>query len=377
MRIGFLFNHDQIHQVAHSLPAAVALMGAAEVVLATTNVRRADAKPLQLSVGARSSALLHRALESIVPAHKLLIYRDNLSFFRSLDALVVTERTSLLLKTRYGLNDLPIILTDHGAGDRAIGFGAEARRFDFILAPGAKTRDRLMGEADVDPRRIAITGYQKFDLEPSVEPWLPFAGNGRTTVLYNPHVSPHLSSWYSQGRQVLDFFLKSDRYNLIFAPHVMLFERRWALSIDKLRARRPGKLDPRYARAPNMHIDLGSVASTDMSYTNAADVYLGDVSSQIYEFLKRPRPAVFINTHRVAHEGDPNYAHWRAGPVIEDIKQLDHALDEAISRHADRDRMIQRALFDYTIDAGDQPAGVRAAAAILWFLESPTAARAA
>jgi hypothetical protein len=25
MRIGFLFNHDQVHQVAHSLPIALAL----------------------------------------------------------------------------------------------------------------------------------------------------------------------------------------------------------------------------------------------------------------------------------------------------------------------------------------------------------------
>ena len=43
MRIGFLFNHAQIHQVAHSLPIALALarrtdfMG--EIIIATTNDR--------------------------------------------------------------------------------------------------------------------------------------------------------------------------------------------------------------------------------------------------------------------------------------------------------------------------------------------------
>ena len=42
MRVGFLFNHDQVHQVAHSLPIALALAQGgveAEVVVATTNPR--------------------------------------------------------------------------------------------------------------------------------------------------------------------------------------------------------------------------------------------------------------------------------------------------------------------------------------------------
>jgi hypothetical protein len=42
MRVGFLFNHDQIHQVAHSLPIAKALAVAhpgTHVVLALSNAR--------------------------------------------------------------------------------------------------------------------------------------------------------------------------------------------------------------------------------------------------------------------------------------------------------------------------------------------------
>ena len=40
MRIGFLFNHDQIHQVAHSLPIALALADSdrdLDVIVATTS----------------------------------------------------------------------------------------------------------------------------------------------------------------------------------------------------------------------------------------------------------------------------------------------------------------------------------------------------
>lgn len=42
MRIGFLFNHDQVHQVAHTMPVAVGLAcarGEFEIVAATTSAR--------------------------------------------------------------------------------------------------------------------------------------------------------------------------------------------------------------------------------------------------------------------------------------------------------------------------------------------------
>lgn len=382
MKIGFLFNHDQIHQVAHSLPIALALLDvpSVEIVLATTNARltaevrriaatfgRADIVIVELALETRVSRLTDAVLGRVAPTRKLLVYRDNLPFFRMLDALVVSERTSLLLKSRYGMDDLPILLADHGAGDRAIGFGAIASRFDYILAAGQKIRNRLVAEAGVDPARIAMAGYPKFDVPATGPINLPFPDKDRPTVLYNPHVSPHLSSWYRAGRQVLDFFLESDRYNLIFAPHVMLFERAVTLSIDKLRAARAGTLDGKYFSAPHIHIDLGSAASTDMSYTNAADIYLGDVSSQIYEFLRWPRPAVFINVQRVAYRNDPNYAHWKAGPVIERVEELGRALVQA---HEQRHwyTPVQRSLFSYTFDLNSERSSERAARAILGFL---------
>lgn len=377
MRVGFLYNHDQIHQIAHSLPIALALRETpgVEVVLAATNERieaeigrLAGPVPVEpLRLRSTANRLAARTVGKLLPAQKLLVYRDNLDFFRSLDALVVSERTSLVLKSRYGL-DLPMILADHGAGDRAIGFNAETARFDLILAAGPKIRDRLVAESGADPAKIVITGYPKFDLARRAPLDLPFLGNGRPTVLYNPHVSPHLSSWYGMGRQVLDFFLSSDAYNLIFAPHIMLFERRIAASIDKLRVARPGRLDPKYARAPHIHVDLGSRASTDMSYTDAADLYLGDVSSQIYEFLRRHRPALFLNPHLVEWEGDPNYAHWQAGRVIEDAGQLEAALRASMADHKRLYEPVQRKLFDYTFDLTGEPSGVRAARAIRAFL---------
>jgi hypothetical protein len=115
MRIGFLFNHDQIHQVAHSLPIALALVEigfSGEIVVATTNaalaagVRRIGGAHIGAAIEhvelqpSQLSRRMDAVLGKVIPAGKLLIYRDNLAFFRSLDVLVVAEKTSLILKKR-------------------------------------------------------------------------------------------------------------------------------------------------------------------------------------------------------------------------------------------------------------------------------------
>jgi CDP-glycerol glycerophosphotransferase (TagB/SpsB family) len=307
------------------------------------------------------------ALEAVVPATKLLVYGDNLDFFRSLDVLVVAEKTSLILKSRHGLKDLKIVHTRHGAGDRAIGFDKASACFDHVLVSGRKIRDRLIAEAGVDPTTISVVGYPKFDFAPRAPRVHPLVDDGRPVVLYNPHVSPHLSSWYSAGRQVLDWFAEHDDHHLIFAPHVMLFERPFVVTVDRLRIDRPGHIDERYLRAPNIHFDLGSRASTTMAYTQRADVYLGDVSSQVYEFLLRPRPCVFLNPQKLAWRGDPNFAHWDAGPVIEEVAQLGEALAAARADHATIYASRQRRLFDYSFDLTDEPSSVRAARALAAF----------
>lgn len=383
MRIGFLFNHDQIHQVAHSLPIAMVLAKtcpAVETVVITTNERLdREVERLMAIVGGTRPAhvrLAHKslftrgavhALECVIPAAKLAIYRDNLDFFRTFDALVVAEKTTALLKSRYGLHDLKLIHTRHGAGDRAVGFNKASSSFDLVLVSGPKIRDRLLAETDLTEDRLALVGYPKFDLlKPRMLPE-KLRGNGRPTVLYNPHVSPHLSSWYRDGRAVLDYFLDHPEYNLIFAPHVMLFERKIAVSIDRMRLAFPGKVDRRYEDAPNIHVDLGSEASTDMSYTQAADIYLGDVSSQIYEFLRNPRPCIFLNAHGVAYRDDPNYLHWSAGQVLSGPSELDQALTDAIA-NPERFRAIQRRLFNESIALELTPSSLRAAQAIVQYL---------
>lgn len=371
-----------MHQIAHSLPIALQLnkKGDAHVTLAVTNqllqdeIRRLGGKALDgidfvdLHTKSFTSQTLVGLFDGVVPAKKLLVYRDNLDFFRQFDALVVSEKSSLILKTRYGLDRLKFIHTRHGAGDRAIGFNPESAEFDLILVSGEKIRDRLIREAGVPDQKIRITGYAKFDFEAPAHACF-FADPSRKTVLYNPHPSPHLSSWYRHGAAILDQFYHSDRYNLIFAPHVMLFARPWTVTIDKLSIAYAKKPARHFADAPHIHVDLGSPSSSDMTYSNAADLYLGDVSSQVYEFLYHPRPCLFVDAHATEWRGDPNYKHWTAGPVTTDVTNIIGEVDAAFESHGTY-RETQLKLLQDSFSVTKETASSRAAKAITLFLQT-------
>lgn len=385
-RVGFLFNHDQTHQIAHSLPIALAMARErreCEVIIAVTTGRlEAELRRLIAAHGAearlsvqrlhlsRRSAIASRIAAPFAPLGKVLIYGDNLEFFRNLDLLVVSEKTSLMLKTRPGLDGLRIIHTRHGAGDRAIGFDPQSAAFDHVLCAGEKIRRRLISDAHVPTGRISVTGYPKFDMAPRNAALPQGFDPAKPTVIYNPHPSPQLSSWYRHGRDVLAFFRRNPRWQLIFAPHVMLFERPFVFSIDRLRAARPGRIDRKYYEAPNIHIDTSSTALTDMSYVNAADIYLGDASSQVYEFLRKPRPCLFLNSHDADWKEDENFLFWRLGEVLSGPAGLGAALERAAAQHREQYSAVQERIFAETFDLTSEASSRRAARVIAGLIHS-------
>jgi len=255
---GFLFNHDQLHQIAHSAPIAFELMRlspSVEVSLLATTLPQFDylrralasqglpADNLQLIRLPAWMRGIAGALDALVPFSRvatLLAHRDR---FRALDVLVAPEKTSLLLRSIGGLESLKFVHTRHGAGDRAIGFDRRSGEFDLVLMSGEKIRDRLQAAGLIDAGGYAIVGYPKFDAcaAPGSAPPRLFA-NDRPTVLYNPHCSPRLSSWFKDGLDVLEAFYRSDKYNLIFAPHVMLFRKRIQISLKPWRVSLTGTI---------------------------------------------------------------------------------------------------------------------------------------
>jgi len=380
---GFLFNHDQLHQIAHSAPIAFELMRLSPSVrvslLATTlpqfdYLRRALARHglpedslqlIRLPAWMRGIAGL---LDALIPFSRVVTLLTHRERFRALDVLVAPEKTSLLLRSAGGLESLKFVPTRHGAGDRAVGFDRHSGEFDLGLMSGEKIRDRLRAEGLIDAGGYAIVGYPKFDLCSVADEARPrLFANDLPTVLYNPHCSPRLSSWFDDGLEVLEAVYRSGKYNLIFAPHVMLFRKRIQISLKPWRVAWTGTVPERYLESPHILVDLGSERSTDMTYTEAADIYLGDVSSQIYEFLRRPRPCVFIDSHATHWKGDGNFRHWSCGRVVNGADELIAALDEAFAGHGDY-AAAQKSLFAYSIDLRETSSSRRGAEAILAFV---------
>lgn len=390
-RVAFLYNHDAPHQVRHSavvIPRLLERHPAIRVAVLATSDALLDAVRAQCGPEAMARVEVvkltrprwRRALAGVFDAFSPFSRLDNLAGNRALfarfDAVVVTEGTSLFLKKLRGLDRLKIIRIDHGAGDRAIGFTPSFSGNDLVLLAGSKQRERFRALGYLRDDQMAVVGYGKFEsVDTAAGLKRKLFADDKPVVLYNPHPEPRLSSWYDMGLDVLDFFRTSPDYNLIFAPHVMLFRRRLHVSLESGAMRLRRDLPHRFRDCPNILIDTGSPASVDMTYTLAADIYLGDVSSQVYEFLIARRPCIFLNAHGAAWEDDPNYAFWRFGPVLDDVRGLGAALAESRARHAFY-RPVQEEAFRRTFDLQPTPSAVRAADAIADFMTAGRLARA-
>ncbi len=307
-------------------------------------------------------SLIDPLVSKWVFSRKRIVLKNNLSFFRQMDALVAPERNCMQLRTRFGLKDLIMIHARHGAGDREGGFDDRSGAFDLTLLPGQKYVDRLKELGYLKKGGYAVVGWPKFEVVQGLWPEKKrIFDDQKPVVVYNPHFDQRVSSWASMGLQVLDFFKNHPEYNLIFAPHVVLFKRR---------RRHRARLPRRYFKIDNIHIDLGSPASADMTYMRAADIYLGDVSSQVYEFLFEPRPCIFLNGHHVDWHDNPFYYHWKLGQVVDQVEPgLEHALNQAFSTHKGLYLDLQKEAFDYTFfNEPGTTAAERGARAIAEFL---------
>ena len=261
------------------------------------------------------------------------------------------------------------IRVPHGAGDRKVTYHPDYKRFDRVLLAGQKAVDQMV-RMGVERDRLRIVGYPKFDaVDTSARP--SFFDNDRPTFVYNPHFDPHLSSWYDAGPALLDWFASSEgqQFNCIFAPHVMLFRKRLHISLEYRVARLRPDIPELVRRADNILIDLDSPRLFDMSYMLAADAYIGDASSQIYEFLLRPRPVFLLDPNGALHvEGDTALPFLAAGPRCAGSKPLTKVIPTWRETGADYVQ-AQRNLVAYTFHTGDTPSPQRAAAAIAEALE--------
>lgn len=336
IEVGFLFLGGA-HQALHAAPAAAELSCDRRLRVTCFVASDAERDVVAAVFEAWPEARLHvehlpaphwaRWIARLVPSLATLKLPRLLYSRRRLTmpvALVTTERTSTVLR-RFHLVQTHLLHIPHGAGDRARGFEPRLRYFDYVMVSGPKDAARMISAGLVAPENCAVAGSIKMAAVARLrrDSGKLFA-NGRPIVLYNPHFSRDLGSWLPWGRRILAEFAARQEFNLIFAPHVRLFEHCSAAEREELQSLAvPGRII----------VDPGSEYSHDMTYLDAADIYLGDVSSQVYEFLARPRPCVFLNTSGAAWRDNPDYACWRFGEVVDAWQDVMPAVQRAAARH--------------------------------------------
>ena len=356
----------QTHQILHSLPIAVALAKGwpeLEVEIAATTQDHLDyARQLLDAVGGApiASRLLPpawlrklRLKEDSTPPKALMLVANAMALGR-MDAIVTPERTTAMLR-KLGVRKSLLVYTQHGAGDRGGVFEPRLRQFDLVMAAGPKQRDRMVEGGWVKPENCAMVGYPKFDIIDALpgSP-MPAFPDAKPIIVYNPHFHATLGSWPRFGVKVLEQFAADERFNLIFAPHIRLFDGASPAMLESLAP---------FRDHPRIHIDLGGPAAIDMTYTRAADIYLGDVSSQVYEFLRTPKPCLFLNPSNAAWQDDESFHHWRYGPVLASTDHLIDAVEATRSSHGDYVQ-AQKTGFAESFDLTDIPSSQRAAQAI-------------
>jgi hypothetical protein len=342
---------SQAHQFLHWLPAALRLArepGLKVTVLVSTKasedfIRSYDPEGRLHIERLRAPSLRRHGL--FTPPHRLSVLLMNARSIARYPTIVTTETTSSWLR-RLPRFRSEMVHLNHGAGDREAGYERKHRHFDLTLVSGSKDRQRMIERGLATAGTCVVAGCGKFELVRS--PSGRLFEDERPIALYNPHFDRRVSSW-RHSRRVLRAMESIAEWNFVVAPHVRLRSGRTIRS-----------------KSPNIMIDRGSTRSIDMTYTQSAAVYIGDASSQVYEFIRNPRPCIFLNFDHVDWRADPAYTHWHFGQVIEDIEELPAALTRAYALQP-RFEPVQLQLYAVSIEQTAIPASERQAQAIIDF----------
>ncbi len=275
-----------------------------------------------------------------------------LPFLLGAKAVVCAEQTSLWLPTALPFLPLRFLKTSHGVGSMSARDDRRRRAAYRLLVPSEREK-MTYTERGLAPERLVVTGYVKAGFRGLAQPPKLFADD-RPAVVYAPHWQLHRSSWWEWGREVVAMLAAQDRFNVILAPHQRLVEK-----APEVRDVLAG-----VAHLTHVHTDLDSFAMVDGSYMGAADLYLGDTSSQVVEYLIRPRPCLFLNAQGIDWRATDDHGFWECGEVVDRLEALPAALDRAMAEHP-RYEAAQRTLAGDALGDASEQAAHRAAAAVI------------
>lgn len=230
------------------------------------------------------------------------------------DVFISSLYNDLIIREVIAPKKIAMVYTAHGPANGPYCFNDLVKQFDFFFCASKKEAEIRREMGQVKSNNYCVGGYLKLDAAQPKK--LNVFHDDCEVVLYNPHWDKKLSSFFKYGFDILDFFKDHPKMNLIFAPHALLTKRNLLL---RLRLKR-------YEKCTNIHMDFGSNRSHDFSYVKAANIYLGDVSSQALEFcLLEPRKCIFIDVNQ--NKGS-HYISWGLGDVYYDGFNIANALNQ-------------------------------------------------
>jgi hypothetical protein len=283
----------------------------------------------------------------------------SVELLKDADFVITTSHSTPELFRKFRIKKPKILYQYHGCGDRRYGFDPELRRFDFMLLPGDYHLRRLLSENIIEREKTEIVGWPKLDYQVNIQELRgQLFPNHNPIVLYSPHWEEKLSSYKKWGEDIIKYFFNQQDLNLIFAPHVQIkhWKNKYGYNIN---------FDA--YNCDTVHIDFDSVKSVDLSYLHIADLYLGDVSSIVYEWIAiKPRPCVFLNANTIQWRDNVDYRFWDFGPVVENIHELAVKLNKSFKD--DSFLHIQKERITEYMDITDIPSSQRAALAIKNFI---------
>ena len=260
---------------------------------------------------------------------------------KNAEAVIGTSHELMLQLKKNSITKPIIFYLYHGTGTRAYGFEPKLGDFDHLFIPGEYHRKRLITEKVCVDNQLIMVGTPKID-------WLNKKRSINTTLFnnnnpifyYNPHWDIKLSSYLKWRNVILDFFKENLNYNLIFSPHPLV----------KHKASKLGyKIESSGKYSDNILIDLKSDRLLEGTYIDIANIYIGDVSSMVTEWIiNKPRPCIFINAHGIDWKNKEDFYMWNYGSVITDSEQLHKAIKLTDTKiHDERDQNKFKEKFIY------------------------------
>ena len=280
------------------------------------------------------------------------------SFFKNADIVVTTSHGTIKMFKKYGITSPKFIYQYHGSGGREYSFDSELSEYDMIFVTGKFTKNGLIEKQISTENKVKIVGYPKFDYPIDKDKIKKnLFKKDLPIVLYSPHWEPELSSYKKFSKKILEYFTNQNEFNLIFAPHLL---------VSHWKSRFGYNIEYQDFSSDKIVVDFGSDYSTNGTYLSIGDIYLGDVSSMVYEFIARkPKPCIFLNAHDIDWKNNSDYSFWKFGTVFNTFYEFSDNFDLAIKNN-DLLKFQKENIRKY-IDVTEEKSSVRAAKEIIKF----------